>query len=139
MLWILMLVVPFPFIANTAGWMTAELGRQPWIIYNIMRTSDGYSQHVSTGNVWFTLLGFMGLYLFLSFVYFFVMTHIIGAGPERILARAGYECRIPSLKEGSLLMQTLWFSIFWGMLASFVVFGGSGYRCRHSAFFCRTE
>jgi cytochrome d ubiquinol oxidase subunit I len=52
-----------------AGWTTAELGRQPWIIYNIMRTSDGYSSHVSTGNVWFTLLGFMGLYLFLSFVY----------------------------------------------------------------------
>ena len=63
--------------------MTAELGRQPWIIYKVMRTSDGYSQHVSTGNVWFTTLGFMGLYLFLTFVYFFVMTHIIGAGPER--------------------------------------------------------
>ena len=82
LLWILMLAVPFPFIANTAGWVTAELGRQPWIIYNIMRTSDGYSQHVSTGNVWFTTLGFMGLYVFLSFVYFFVMIRIVSAGPE---------------------------------------------------------
>jgi cytochrome bd ubiquinol oxidase subunit I len=82
LLWVLMLVMPLPFIANTAGWMTAELGRQPWIIYNIMRTSDGYSKNVSSGNVWFTLLGFMGLYLFLSFVYFFVVTRIIGAGPE---------------------------------------------------------
>jgi cytochrome d ubiquinol oxidase subunit I len=47
-----------------------------------MRTSDGYSQNVSTGNVWFTLLGFMGLYLFLAFVYFFLIVRIITAGPE---------------------------------------------------------
>ena len=88
-LWILMLALPFPFIANTAGWCTAELGRQPWIIYRIMRTTDGYSQNVSTGNVWFSLLGFMGLYLFLTFVYFFVMTLIIHAGPESARARTG--------------------------------------------------
>lgn len=82
LLWVLMLAMPLPFIANTAGWMTAELGRQPWIIYQIMRTSDGYSKNVSSGNVWFTTLGFMGLYLFLSFVYFFVVTRIIAFGPE---------------------------------------------------------
>ena len=34
---------PFPYIANTAGWMTAELGRQPWLIYGLMRTADGSS------------------------------------------------------------------------------------------------
>ena len=44
MLWILMLSLPFPYIANTAGWMTAELGRQPWLVYGLMRTADGYSQ-----------------------------------------------------------------------------------------------
>ncbi len=82
LLWALLLAVPLPFIANTAGWTTAELGRQPWIIYQIMRTSDGYSQNVSTGNIWFTLLGFMGFYLFLSFVYFFLLVRIISAGPE---------------------------------------------------------
>ena len=38
MLWVLMLAFPFPYIANTAGWMTAELGRQPWIVYGLMRT-----------------------------------------------------------------------------------------------------
>ena len=38
MLWILMLSAPFPYIANTAGWMTAELGRQPWLVYGLMRT-----------------------------------------------------------------------------------------------------
>ena len=44
MLWILMLSAPFPYIANTAGWMTAELGRQPWLVYGLMRTADGYSK-----------------------------------------------------------------------------------------------
>ena len=34
---------PLPYIANTAGWMTAEIGRQPWIVYGLIRTSEGYS------------------------------------------------------------------------------------------------
>ena len=42
--------------------MTAELGRQPWLIYGLMRTADGFSPHVSAGNTLFTLLGFMGMY-----------------------------------------------------------------------------
>ncbi len=50
MLWILMLCAPFPYIANTAGWITAELGRQPWLVYGLMRTEDGYSKAVSAGN-----------------------------------------------------------------------------------------
>ena len=41
LLWTLMLSVPFPYIATTAGWMTAELGRQPWLIYGLMRTIEG--------------------------------------------------------------------------------------------------
>jgi cytochrome d ubiquinol oxidase subunit I len=43
MLWTLMLAFPFPYIATTAGWMTAELGRQPWLVYGLMRTADGAS------------------------------------------------------------------------------------------------
>src|SRR5262249_13295068 len=50
MLWILLLLAPFPYIANTAGWMTAELGRQPWLVYGLLRTADGYSKMVSAGN-----------------------------------------------------------------------------------------
>ena len=44
LLWPLMLAFPFPYIANTLGWMTAELGRQPWLIYGLFRTSEGYSR-----------------------------------------------------------------------------------------------
>jgi cytochrome d ubiquinol oxidase subunit I len=62
MLWILV-SLPFPYIANTAGWMTAEIGRQLWLVYGLMRTADGYSKMVSAGNGLFTLLGFMGMYM----------------------------------------------------------------------------
>src|SRR5258708_6969963 len=49
-LWPLLLSFPLPYIANTAGWMTAEIGRQPWLVYGLIRTSDGYSKNVSAGN-----------------------------------------------------------------------------------------
>jgi cytochrome d ubiquinol oxidase subunit I len=81
LLWILMLLLPFPYIANTAGWVTAELGRQPWLIYNIMRTRDGASAHVSSGNALFSLLGFMGLYTVLSALFLLLVARKIQKGP----------------------------------------------------------
>jgi cytochrome bd ubiquinol oxidase subunit I len=81
MLWILMLSAPFPYIANTAGWMTAELGRQPWLVYGLMRTADGYSKLVSAGNGMFTLLGFMGLYMVLGILGLFMIWREIDHGP----------------------------------------------------------
>ncbi len=81
MLWILMLAIPFPYIANTAGWMTAEFGRQPWLIYGLMRTQAGISPQVSSGNVWFTLIGFMGMYTVLSILFLFMVHRVIVLGP----------------------------------------------------------
>ena len=81
MLWILMLCVPLPYIANTAGWMTAELGRQPWLIYGLMRTAQGVSPKVGAGNTWFTLIGFMGLYTVLGILWLFLVYREIEAGP----------------------------------------------------------
>jgi cytochrome d ubiquinol oxidase subunit I len=81
MLWILMLAAPFPYIANTAGWMTAELGRQPWLVYGLMRTEDGYSKAVSAGNGMFTLLGFMGIYTVLGILFLFLIRREIEHGP----------------------------------------------------------
>ncbi len=82
MLWILMLCVPLPYIANTAGWMTAELGRQPWLIYGVMRTAHGISPRVGAGNAWFTLIGFMGLYTVLGILWLFLVCREIEHGPE---------------------------------------------------------
>lgn len=77
----LLVAAPFPFIANTAGWMTAELGRQPWLLHGLMRTRDGTSLAVSEGNVLFTLLGFMGLYALLSLIFVLTLQRIITRGP----------------------------------------------------------
>jgi cytochrome d ubiquinol oxidase subunit I len=82
MLWILMLCIPLPYIANTAGWMTAELGRQPWLIYGMMRTVNGASPRVEAGNAWFTLIGFMGLYVVLGILWLFLVYREIELGPE---------------------------------------------------------
>ncbi|MFY9688889.1 MAG: cytochrome ubiquinol oxidase subunit I [Candidatus Acidiferrales bacterium] len=90
LLWLLMLCAPLPYIANTAGWMTAELGRQPWLIYGLMRTSEGASPSVGAGNVWFTLIGFMGMYGVLAILWLFLVWREIEIGPEpRQVAVAG--------------------------------------------------
>ena len=81
MLWVLMLAFPFPYIATTAGWMTAELGRQPWIVYGLMRTSDGASRTVESGTVLFTLIGFAGLYFVLGVLFLFLIGREIAHGP----------------------------------------------------------
>jgi len=82
MLWMLMLSIPLPFIANTAGWMTAELGRQPWLIYGLLRTASGISPRVAAGNAWFTLIGFMGMYTLLAILWLFLTYREIELGPE---------------------------------------------------------
>lgn len=82
MLWALLLALPFPFIANTAGWMTAEVGRQPWLIYSLMRTNAGFSTEVSSGNALFTFVGFLGLYALLSLLFVFLTWREIERGPE---------------------------------------------------------
>ncbi|MCI2228584.1 cytochrome ubiquinol oxidase subunit I [Polaribacter sp. MSW13] len=81
-LWVLMFMLPFPYIANTTGWYTAELGRQPWLVYNLLRTSEGASPTVSSGNTLFTLLGFIGLYLLLGMLFLMLAGKIINKGPE---------------------------------------------------------
>jgi cytochrome d ubiquinol oxidase subunit I len=81
-LWALMLALPFPYIATIAGWLTAELGRQPWLIFGVMRTAQGASPSVSAGNGLFTLLGFLGLYALLSVLFLFLIGREINHGPE---------------------------------------------------------
>jgi cytochrome bd ubiquinol oxidase subunit I len=81
LLWGLMLSLPLPFIANTAGWITAEVGRQPWLIYGMMRTRAGMSPLVSAGSAWFTLLGFLGMYTVLGMLFLFLVYREIEHGP----------------------------------------------------------
>jgi cytochrome d ubiquinol oxidase subunit I len=78
-----MLMLPLPYIANTAGWITAEVGRQPWLVYGIMRTLEGSSPRISAGNALFTLIGFMGIYTILAILFLFLVYREIEKGPER--------------------------------------------------------
>lgn len=80
-LWALLLAMPFPYIANQAGWIVGEVGRQPWIVYGLQRTTDASSLNVSGGMTWFTLLGFMGLYALLGLLYVFLFFNIVHTGP----------------------------------------------------------
>ena len=89
MLWILLLAFPLPYIANTAGWMTAELGRQPWLVYGLFRTAQGASPTVDSGTVLFTLMGFCGLYLALGVLFLFLIGREIAHGPRALAPAAG--------------------------------------------------
>lgn len=80
-LWSILLITPFPYIATTAGWMTAELGRQPWLVYGVLRTSEGISPLVHSGNALFTLIGFVGMYFLLGILFLFLFAGTVSHGP----------------------------------------------------------
>ena len=84
MLWALMLAFPFTYIANIAGWTTAEAGRQPWVVWGLLRTKDAASpaSSVPAGTGIFTLLGFAGLYLFVGIMFVMLIVRIVGKGPD---------------------------------------------------------
>jgi cytochrome d ubiquinol oxidase subunit I len=84
MLWTLMLAFPFTYIANIAGWAVAETGRQPWVVYGLMRTDAGASpaSSVPADAGIFSLLGFMGLYVLLGLLYVILILRIVARGPD---------------------------------------------------------
>ncbi len=98
LLWILMLLAPFPYIATTAGWMTAELGRQPWLVYGLFRTAEGASPLVHSGNALFTLLGFLGLYLLMGLLFVLLFVQMIIHGPAT-------GSRTPPESTGTVIQQ----------------------------------
>jgi len=82
LLWPILLSFPLPYIANTAGWMTAEIGRQPWIVFGLIRTAAGSSTHIGAGTSLFTLLGFLGMYTVISILWIVLVYNFIQKGPE---------------------------------------------------------
>lgn len=73
--------VLLPHIANQVGWISAEVGRQPWIVYNLMRTKDGLSKVVSADNVLFSLALFTLIYILLFILFIFLLDRKIKHGP----------------------------------------------------------
>jgi len=81
-LWTLMLAIPFPYIANEAGWTATEVGRQPWLVYGLLKTPAGTSATVASGETIFTTLGFAGIYALLALLFIFLVGRVIAQGPD---------------------------------------------------------
>jgi cytochrome d ubiquinol oxidase subunit I len=81
-LWVLMLLLPFPYIANEAGWVTTEVGRQPWLVYGLLQTAAGTSPTVVAGETIFTLLGFAGMYALTGLLTLLLALRLVLKGPE---------------------------------------------------------
>ena len=82
LLWSIMFLAPFAYVANITGWYVAELGRQPFLVYGLLKTSEGISPTVSSGNTLFTLLGFIGLYFLLGVLFLILVGKTIHQGPK---------------------------------------------------------
>jgi cytochrome d ubiquinol oxidase subunit I len=89
LLWALMFAFPFPYIATSMGWMVAELGRQPWVVYGLMRTVHGTSPKVSGGEVAFSLLGFIGMYIGMGVLFLYLIVKQIATGPQPEASKGG--------------------------------------------------
>ncbi len=81
-LWIFVFSVLLPVTANTAGWITAEVGRQPWIVYGLMKTAAGVSPNLSRSQLYFSNILFFFLYLMLFAVFVYVLNSKIQHGPD---------------------------------------------------------
>jgi cytochrome d ubiquinol oxidase subunit I len=81
LLWVMVVSVLLPQFANQVGWAAAEVGRQPWIVYGLMRTQDAVSDHLGSGQVLFSLSLFTVIYLALFVVFFVLLDRKIRKGP----------------------------------------------------------
>lgn len=80
--WSSMIVaIALPFIANTAGWIMTEIGRQPWTVFGLLTTADSVSPGVTANQVWFSMLSFSTIYLLLLFVLIYLFVRTARKGP----------------------------------------------------------
>ena len=84
LLWAMIISVGFPHIAQQAGWVSAELGRQPWIVWKLLRTSEGVSTSISAGQVFGSITMFVMIYILLFTLFLFLLNRKIKHGPESV-------------------------------------------------------
>ncbi len=81
LLWVFVFTAFLPQIANQVGWFAAEMGRQPWVVYGLLRTSDAFSQAVSANQILFSLILFMVVYAILFLLFVYLLNKKIKHGP----------------------------------------------------------
>jgi len=84
---LMLCALPLPYIASQLGWVVAEVGRQPWIVYGVLKTSDAVSTAVTPAQVWVSLLGFTLIYGLLAVVDIYLLTRTAQRGPDNDLSR----------------------------------------------------
>ena len=82
LLWVFVFSVILPQIANQVGWYAAEMGRQPWVVYGHLRTSDALSKAVTANQVWFSLIMFTIIYSLLFVLFIYLLNKKIKHGPS---------------------------------------------------------
>jgi cytochrome d ubiquinol oxidase subunit I len=80
-------LIPLPLLACELGWIVAEMGRQPWVVYHVLKTADAYSFNVSAGEVLFSIILFSVIYVILGALYLFLLLRKVKAGPEEPSAK----------------------------------------------------
>lgn len=94
-LWILTGTIVLTELATQAGWWTAEFGRQPWVVWQVLRTADAESPNVSAAQVWTSLSMFMVLYAGLFVVFLFLLNKVIQQGPVELEEPPDHQASLP--------------------------------------------
>jgi len=79
---LILFLIPLPYIANETGWVAAEVGRQPWVVYKVLKTADAISINVPAGNILFSLILFIVVYGLIAAVGIPIILRLIKKGPE---------------------------------------------------------
>lgn len=90
LLWGLVFSSAMPFIANLAGWFTAEVGRQPWVVWKIMRTFQGVSRSIVASQVVGSLIMFTAIYIALFSLFIFLLNRKVQMGPQGDIGESEY-------------------------------------------------
>jgi cytochrome d ubiquinol oxidase subunit I len=83
---IMLYVIPLPYLAAQLGWLVAEVGRQPWIVYGVLKTSEAVSKAISASQVWTSLIGFTIFYGLLGVIDIYLLIKYSKKGPEEDLS-----------------------------------------------------
>ncbi len=81
---LLLWAIPLPLVACELGWIVAEVGRQPWVVYGLLKTEDAFSTNVSGGSILFSVIVFSLIYLLLGALYIFILARKVKQGPEAL-------------------------------------------------------
>ncbi|MBI4685877.1 MAG: cytochrome ubiquinol oxidase subunit I [Nitrospirae bacterium] len=79
---LMLFAIPLPYIAGQLGWLVSELGRQPWIVYGVLKTSDAVSKSITPPQVWTSLIGFTLFYGMLGIIDIYLLAKYSKKGPD---------------------------------------------------------